>query len=37
MKLSESQMRTVTDGARRSGLAVTEEPFEAFFVGRNPG
>ncbi len=37
MKLSESQMRTVTDGARRSGLPVTEEPFEAFFVGRNPG
>lgn len=36
MKLSENQMRTATDGARRARLPIRDEPFEAFFTGRNP-
>lgn len=36
MKLSESQMRTVADGAKRAGIPIHDEPFSDFFVGRNP-
>lgn len=36
MKLSEDQMRTVTAGARAAGIIEDHEPFEEFFVGRNP-
>jgi len=36
MKLSETQMRTAADGVRKAGIAVADEPFADFFVGRNP-
>lgn len=36
MKISESQMRIVTEGARRAGIPVCDDPFEDFFIGRNP-
>ena len=36
MKISESQMRTAADGARKAGIAPADEPFADFFVGRNP-
>ena len=36
MKLSESQMRTSAEGARKAGIAPGDEPFADFFVGRNP-
>jgi 4-hydroxy-tetrahydrodipicolinate synthase len=36
MKLSDAQMRTSAEGARKAGIITTEEPFADFFVGRNP-
>jgi hypothetical protein len=36
MKLSDSQMRTSADGARKAGIISTDEPFTDFFLGRNP-
>jgi len=36
MKLSERQMKTAAEGLRKAGIAPAEEPFEEFFVGRNP-
>lgn len=36
MKLSDAQMRTSADGARKAGIVTDEEPFAGFFVGRNP-
>lgn len=36
MKLSESQMRTAADGARRAGIAPADESFADFYIGRNP-
>jgi 4-hydroxy-tetrahydrodipicolinate synthase len=36
MKLSDAQMRTSADGARKAGIITTDEPFADFFVGRNP-
>ena len=36
MKLSDSQMRTAADGVRKAGIALGEEPFADFYVGRNP-
>lgn len=36
MKLSDTQMRISAEGLRRSGLAVADEPFASFFIGRNP-
>ncbi len=36
MKLSESQMRTSAEGARKAGIAAADEAFADFFVGRNP-
>jgi 4-hydroxy-tetrahydrodipicolinate synthase len=35
MKLSESQMRTSSEGLLKAGIA-SAEPFAEFFVGRNP-
>ena len=36
MKISESQMRIAADGVAKAGIAVGDEPFADFFVGRNP-
>jgi 4-hydroxy-tetrahydrodipicolinate synthase len=36
MKLSEHQMRASAQGAIAAGIIDDHEPFEAFFVGRNP-
>jgi 4-hydroxy-tetrahydrodipicolinate synthase len=36
MKLSDGQMRTSAEGARKAGITSTDEPFADFFVGRNP-
>lgn len=36
MKLSEAQMRTSAEGVRKAGIALADEPFADFFVGRNP-
>jgi dihydrodipicolinate synthase/N-acetylneuraminate lyase len=36
MRLNAPHMRILREGAERSGLDVTTDPDEAFFVGRNP-
>jgi 4-hydroxy-tetrahydrodipicolinate synthase len=36
MKLSEHQMRISAEGLRRAGIAVADDDFASFFVGRNP-
>jgi dihydrodipicolinate synthase/N-acetylneuraminate lyase len=36
MKLSDGQMRTSAEGARKAGITSAGEPFADFFVGRNP-
>jgi 4-hydroxy-tetrahydrodipicolinate synthase len=36
MKLSESQMRVSAEGARKAGIASSDEPFADFYLGRNP-
>lgn len=36
MKLSENQMRISAGGVREAGIADADEPFTAFYVGRNP-
>ncbi|HET9204495.1 MAG TPA: dihydrodipicolinate synthase family protein [Acidimicrobiia bacterium] len=36
MKLSDGQMRTSAEGARKAGITSADEPFADFFVGRNP-
>jgi 4-hydroxy-tetrahydrodipicolinate synthase len=36
MKLSDAQMRTSAEGARKAGIITDHEPFADFFIGRNP-
>ncbi len=36
MKLSDGQMKTSAEGARKAGITSVDEPFADFFVGRNP-
>jgi 4-hydroxy-tetrahydrodipicolinate synthase len=36
MKLSEGQMRTSAEGARKAGISAADEPFADFYIGRNP-
>jgi 4-hydroxy-tetrahydrodipicolinate synthase len=36
MKLSDGQMRTSAEGARKAGIISADEPFADFYVGRNP-
>lgn len=36
MKLSDGQMKTSAEGARKAGITSVDEPFADFFAGRNP-